>query len=156
MRYVGFWRRFAAQLIDQTIIFTVEIQLYIVVLLPLKLIFVPLENILSILGAMLFLVASLCYSPILIHVYGQTVGKKIMGIIVVNKDGKSPSIEMSLMREIIGKYILNQLSLGIGYLLIIFNKEKQGLHDKIAGTHVIYNDSKNTFNPNPEKQEVFN
>lgn len=34
-------------------------------------------------------------------------------------------------------YSISGLTLGIGYLMVAFTKQKQGLHDKIAGTYVI-------------------
>jgi uncharacterized RDD family membrane protein YckC len=40
------------------------------------------------------------------------------------------------LREIIGK-IVSSIILFIGYLMILWDGKKQGLHDKIAGTVVI-------------------
>ncbi|WP_318493340.1 RDD family protein [Photobacterium leiognathi] len=35
-------------------------------------------------------------------------------------------------------YIASNITLGIGYLFIVFRKDKQALHDLISGTRVIY------------------
>jgi uncharacterized RDD family membrane protein YckC len=40
-----------------------------------------------------------------------------------------------------GRYFakwLSALPLGLGYLMVSFDEEKQGLHDRIAGTLVLY------------------
>ncbi len=39
-------------------------------------------------------------------------------------------------REILGKFV-SSILLGIGYLMVAFDSQKQGLHDKIADTYVI-------------------
>lgn len=72
------------------------------------------------------------------HIYGKTLGKAVLGIKVVNKQGKNPEISEVLKREVLGK-ILSSLFLGIGYLWALFDKKNQALHDKIAKTYVIYN-----------------
>ncbi|MBI3485879.1 RDD family protein [Candidatus Daviesbacteria bacterium] len=68
---------------------------------------------------------------------GQTFGKRVMHLKVVDQRGKTPSMGTLFIREIIGKWV-SALILGIGYLMIIWDKKKQGLHDKIASTYVIY------------------
>ena len=42
----------------------------------------------------------------------------------------------AFLREVIGKFI-SSILLCIGYLMVAFDGQKQGLHDKIAGTYVI-------------------
>lgn len=67
---------------------------------------------------------------------GQTVGKKVMGIKVVDAQGKTPSAMTFFLREIVGKFI-SGLTLGIGYLMMLWDVRKQALHDKIASTFVV-------------------
>lgn len=67
---------------------------------------------------------------------GQTLGKKVMGVKVVNAEGKTPSMVTFFLREIIGKMV-SAIILMIGYLMILWDGRKQGLHDKIAGTFVV-------------------
>mgnify|MGYP000197082409 CR=1 FL=1 len=40
------------------------------------------------------------------------------------------------LREIVGKFV-SGIILGIGYIMAGFDRNKQGLHDRIAGTYVI-------------------
>ena len=65
-----------------------------------------------------------------------TIGKNIMGLIVVDENMERISFWRSL-----GRYIglnISVLILGIGFWMIPFTKNYQGLHDKIASTFVIY------------------
>lgn len=67
---------------------------------------------------------------------GQTLGKKAMGMKVVDAQGQKPSLMTFFLREIIGKFV-STIILFIGYLMILWDGKKQGLHDKIAGTYVV-------------------
>ncbi len=65
---------------------------------------------------------------------GQTIGMKLVKIRVVTTEGQPLS-----WARVIWRYIAFTLSLFsvIGMVWIIFDKEKQGLHDKLAKTYVI-------------------
>jgi predicted Zn finger-like uncharacterized protein len=67
---------------------------------------------------------------------GQTPGKMALRIQVVRADGTPMSYGRAFLREIIGKFV-SGIILGIGYLMVAFDRQKQGLHDRIAGTYVI-------------------
>lgn len=67
---------------------------------------------------------------------GVTLGKKAMGIRVVDSKGAKPTMMTLFLREIVGKFI-SAIILGIGYLMILWDGRKQGLHDKIAQTYVV-------------------
>jgi len=67
---------------------------------------------------------------------GQTVGKMAVGIKVVDKEGKTPTLGQAALREIVGKTI-SAIILYIGFLMIAWDKQKQGLHDKIAETYIV-------------------
>jgi uncharacterized RDD family membrane protein YckC len=67
---------------------------------------------------------------------GRTVGKWFMGLKVVGRDGRPPTIGRSLLR-LIG-YGISALALWMGYLWIIIDDERQGWHDHLAKTYVIY------------------
>jgi uncharacterized RDD family membrane protein YckC len=63
-----------------------------------------------------------------------TLGKMAVGIKVGNENGE----RISFLRAV-GRYFATFLStilLFIGYLMVIWDERKQGLHDKIAGTCV--------------------
>lgn len=131
MQYVGFWRRFVAALLDGIILSVLG----------------------GILGALLggesvsftaggfstnwmYIVLSILYSVGYQGYAGQTLGKKVMGIKVVDEKGQKPSYFTFFLREIIGKFV-SAIILFIGYLMVIWDSKKQGLHDKIASTYVV-------------------
>ncbi len=69
--------------------------------------------------------------------YGKTPGKKIMGIEIISTCGDKITLAQTIKREFLGK-ILSGMLLGAGFFMVIFSKNKQGLHDKIAKTLVVY------------------
>ena len=65
-----------------------------------------------------------------------TLGKKALGLVVTDLNGG----RISLGRAI-GRYFakfLSALILCIGYIMVGFTERKQGLHDMLAGTLVMY------------------
>jgi len=71
------------------------------------------------------------------YFYGKTIGKKFFGLEVVDaKTGRHLSLWKSFVREVLGKFI-SSLFLGIGYVWILFDKKRQGWHDKFASDVVI-------------------
>jgi uncharacterized RDD family membrane protein YckC len=66
---------------------------------------------------------------------GQTPGKMILDIRVVKTDGSALTNSNALVRYL--GYLLNSVLLGIGWLWAFFDKDRQGLHDKLAGTYVV-------------------
>jgi len=67
---------------------------------------------------------------------GQTLGKMLIGIKVVQINDEPLSYGTALLRYI-GRTV-NAFTLFIGYIIVVFNRKKRGLHDFIAGTKVIY------------------
>jgi uncharacterized RDD family membrane protein YckC len=65
-----------------------------------------------------------------------TFGKRLMGIYVGNPDGSKLSPKKSLARALAS--MLTSATLGLGFLLIIFTKEKTALHDFICQTRVFH------------------
>jgi len=68
---------------------------------------------------------------------GQTLGKKALGIRVYDfrQGASSIGYGRGFLRQI-GKY-LSAIPLGLGYLWMLWDKEKQCWQDKIAGTVVV-------------------
>lgn len=63
-----------------------------------------------------------------------TLGKMAVGIKVGDENGNRISVLNALGRYL--ATILSTLVLLIGYLMVIWDDKKQGLHDKLAGTYV--------------------
>lgn len=59
-----------------------------------------------------------------------------VGIRIVTMDGDQPGWGKALLREIIGKTVASALML-FGFVWIILDPQREGWHDKIAGTVVV-------------------
>jgi uncharacterized RDD family membrane protein YckC len=68
---------------------------------------------------------------------GQTPGKRILGLKVIGLNGETDGIgyRAAVLRYL--GYMVSAIVFFLGYLWIIGDPEKQGWHDKIAGTHVV-------------------
>jgi uncharacterized RDD family membrane protein YckC len=75
------------------------------------------------------------YGAVLWKVKGATIGGIIFGLKVVRSDGKPMEWTTALVRALACFFSL--LVAGLGFFWIAFDKEKQGWHDKIAGTVVV-------------------
>jgi uncharacterized RDD family membrane protein YckC len=66
---------------------------------------------------------------------GTTIGGIVLRLRVVRLDGRSMDVGTALVR-VVGA-LLGALALGLGYFWAAWDPEKQGWHDKIAGTVVV-------------------
>ncbi len=142
VRYGGFWVRLAAHIIDG---FVVSVASMIIV--------IPLSIVLSIFAAMdetriaeyitqavtslISMALSWGYYIFMTHKYQATLGKMAIGARVVAEDGQQLTLGNVVMRETLGK-IASGIALLVGYFMIGFTAKKQGLHDMIAKSVVVY------------------
>ena len=68
---------------------------------------------------------------------GHSVGKLLTGLQIVRADGQPATFWNLLIRHLPG-YLLTALTLGLGFLFSVFNKQGRSLHDLLAGTVVVY------------------
>lgn len=78
----------------------------------------------------------LIYFTLSTYFYGTTLGKKFFYLKVESIDARKISFARAFVREFLGK-ILSSLIFSLGFFWIIWDKEKQGWHDKLAKTYVI-------------------
>lgn len=67
-----------------------------------------------------------------------TFGKKALGLLIVHpsvKAGQGLGWSVAIIR-VLGQFV-SSILLGVGYLIIGFTSQKQGLHDMIANTRVV-------------------
>ena len=87
-------------------------------------------------GSFIHIVLTWLYNALLLSSNWQaTVGKRLMNIKITDMQGQRISFSRAILR-----YFASWLSLiilFIGYLMMLFNSQKQTLHDKIAGTLAI-------------------
>lgn len=134
----GFWIRVVARAVDFFITATM------VTVLTLLLLFFASDLISSEQGQaalsliiVIFIVTTIViYDVFFLGYCGQTPGKMAVRIKVIRTDGVDLSYGRAFFREVIGKYV-SRFLLFAGYLMVAFDGQKQGLHDKIADTYVI-------------------
>ena len=87
---------------------------------------------------LLFCVISAVHGVILTIWRGQTVGKMVLKIQVVDANGNLPPWHKSLIRELLrGVILLALLPLGLLYFWVLFDPRKRGPHDLVSGSFVV-------------------
>lgn len=80
-------------------------------------------------------IVSLLYVVLFLATRGQTPGKQLLGLIVIDAYGERPSLLKTLLRTV--GYAVSVLPFSRGFLWIGFDREKRALHDWLAGTYVV-------------------
>ncbi len=76
------------------------------------------------------------YHTVLVGGCGQTLGKMLLGVAVVRRDGAPAGYGRALLRCLGGGLCV--LTLGLGRLPMLFTRERRGLSDLVAGTRPIH------------------
>jgi uncharacterized RDD family membrane protein YckC len=85
--------------------------------------------------SLLNLVVSAAYFIGLIGSSGMTLGGRLLGVRVVDRDGQQPSYGTAAIRWV--GSIISGIILFIGYIMAFWDSKKQTLHDKMAGSYVV-------------------
>jgi uncharacterized RDD family membrane protein YckC len=135
-KFAGFWIRVWAYILDYLVI------LFLLVLIGLivHLIFPGTDpESVEVLEAILVLsVMWIYFTGLPASSWQATVGKKVAGIKIVDKNGNRISFARATGRFL--ATFLSVLIFSIGYLMVGLTRRKQGLHDMLAGTYVIWAD----------------
>ncbi|PLR77811.1 RDD family protein [Bacillus sp. V3-13] len=132
--FAGFWMRFWAYLLDLIVVGSID-----------RLIMNPIFRVLDIplhdagIFAPITIATAItfyAYFVLMTKFFGQTLGKMVFGLKVVDLDGSSLSWGTVLFREWIGRFISSTIV--VGYVIVAFLPKKQGLHDLFADTTVIH------------------
>jgi len=142
VRPAGFWIRVVAAIIDTAVILVAQAVLYAVA----SIVFggrssIAIRGAAQVFGAMLIAV----YSVLCHWRWGQTLGKMAVDIRVVTcrpmptspgwlTDGGPLTLGCAALRQLAS--LLSSATLGVGYLMAGFRRDKRALHDLIAGTRV--------------------
>lgn len=86
--------------------------------------------------AAVLIVLYLLYFTLFTGLRGQTPGKMLVGIRVVDAAGAIPGLRRAFMREVVGKF-LSSTAFYVGFLWPIWDAQRQAWHDKIAETWVV-------------------
>lgn len=147
-RYAGFFSRAAAFAIDQAIILGLAFAITVMVDYFINLIFgyrwlddlntwgmngVVIATLLS--SAGITLVISIFYNISFWMLSGQTPGKRVLGLRVVRADGQRLRLSNAIWRQV--GYWLSMIFY-LGFIWILFDNKRQGFHDKLSRTIVVY------------------
>jgi len=145
--YGGFWRRMMAFFIDKIILFVTSVFILFVGMLTLSLGFLSdysellperlLEVSMTFMLLYFLIIAfiSMFYFTYFHGTTGQTFGKMILGLQVVQSTGEKMTLGIGFLRWV--GYLISGMVFYLGFIWIAFDRKKQGWHDKIAGTIVI-------------------
>ncbi len=81
------------------------------------------------------LILSLVYFTYFHASTGQTIGKKFLKIKVIQTSGEPLNYKIAFIRW--AGYLISEFAIFLGFIWVVFDKNKQGWHDKIAGTYVV-------------------
>lgn len=132
----GFWIRVVATLLDATIVFVLQFVLGLLLALAGFAAGNGGTEEVSVLVMLFGYALSFAYYIIFTGHCGQTPGKMALRIKVIHTDGSEIGYGKAAFREVVAKFI-SGIILGIGYLMVAFDDQKQGLHDRMADTYVI-------------------
>ncbi|OFZ98410.1 MAG: branched-chain amino acid aminotransferase I [Betaproteobacteria bacterium RIFCSPLOWO2_02_67_12] len=137
--YVGFWKRVAASLIDTLILLIVIVPLLLAVYGTGYLARAQ-ESGLAGFWDFVIQVVLPAVAVILFWKYrGATPGKMAISARIVDaRSGAAPSTGQLVGRYF--AYLVSALPLGLGFFWIGIDRRKQGFHDKLANTVVVYDD----------------
>jgi len=143
--YAGFWIRFLAYIIDGIVLSIFYVPIFFLFFAP-PAGFAAISNDMDALLAfysgltgywlILILIQVLYFAGMQSSKYQATLGKMAIGVIVIDENGNRIT-----MGKGIGRFfakILSGLIMYIGFIMAGFDSRKQALHDKLAGTYVIY------------------
>lgn len=135
--YAGFWIRVGAALIDTVLLLMVTMPLLFAIY---GWDYWDLEETGLVAGPADFLISWVApaVGAIAFWVYRQaTPGKMMLGLRVIDaRSGASLRVSQAILRYL--GYYLATIPLGIGIIWVALDERKQGWHDKMAGTLVVY------------------
>lgn len=150
LRYSGFWVRGAAHIIDGLVLTIISM----IIIMPLGFLIgftsaMSESKFMEFMGQVIMTIIgfaiSWAYYIFMTHKFQATLGKMAVGAKVLDANGQRLSLGKIVLRETIGKFVSGMI-MGIGYLMVAFTSKKQGLHDMMAGSVVVYKDAQKGAN----------
>jgi uncharacterized RDD family membrane protein YckC len=90
---------------------------------------------LALMWLLLFAMMTLLYLALFTALGGETPGKGLLGLRVIDRWGQTPSAGRSVVRATLA---LGSAAFALtGFFLVLFDRRRQALHDKLAGTFVV-------------------
>jgi uncharacterized RDD family membrane protein YckC len=138
LKYVGFWARLGATLIDTLLLLAITTPILLAVydvdeLMQPGLVRGPVDFLVS-------WVAPVVATLVFWRYRSATPGKMVIGAVIADAEtGRAPTMNRLLIRYV--GYIASILPFCLGFVWIAFDARKQSFHDKLASTVVVYRDS---------------
>jgi uncharacterized RDD family membrane protein YckC len=110
----GFWIRLLASFLDFILVFVAAMMIHV---------------------GSLFLLLFAAYCVLLWALRGTTIGGIICGLKVVRLDDRKVDWSVAIVRALAG--FLSLAVIGLGFIWVAFDDERQSWHDKIAGTTIV-------------------
>jgi uncharacterized RDD family membrane protein YckC len=126
-RYAGFWFRLFANMLDGTVFFPINFILSFISIIWLEM---P-KEVVFIKYTLFSILYWLYFSLMESSGYRATLGKRALGIVVTDYEGKKISFSKASARY--WAKLLSIVTLGIGYIMAGFTRRKQALHDIVTG-----------------------
>jgi uncharacterized RDD family membrane protein YckC len=144
--YGGFWRRFAALLVDSTVVFYMVSPLFYLILIAFLVpafkpgldrpaVPPPAIAMLPLFVFLVFLIAPLFYNVYFTAKGGSTPGKMLLGLRIVTASGGPIGSGRAIGR--LFARALSSVIFYIGDIMAAFDSQKRALHDRICDTRVI-------------------
>lgn len=147
--YVGFWPRVGARIIDSIVTSIGAYAFMFIAAIPFgvagfagSLIGTTSDEVGAGLTAVYFVIMMvgsfgipMAYETWMVGKFGATLGKKLIGAKVIRSDGS----KLTYMRAF-GRYwgiMLSGIILYIGYIMVAFDPERRGLHDRLCDTLIV-------------------
>lgn len=137
-RYAGFWMRFWAYIIDFIVIGSLNRILINPILIALE---IPTTDpFIFSWNVILTTIVFYAYFILLTKYFGQTLGKMILGIRVIEENKSSLSWLTIIFRELVGRFISTVFFLAyiVSAFTTAFTERKKALHDIFADTYVVH------------------
>lgn len=139
VKYAGFWIRFVAAMVDGIILSIATNLFTVLIVLALGLSNIDNPAVMIFTGIISF-IAPFVYHILMVYKNeGSTLGKMMVGIKVISSSPEQLSLGNIILRETVGK-LISTIIFCAGYIMAAFTEKKQGLHDMIAKTVVVYKD----------------
>jgi uncharacterized RDD family membrane protein YckC len=137
LRYVGLATRVVSFLVDAALITFVDVVVGVAAALILSVLHIPheLRTILTVIGAVAFVLGSILYFVIFWSTTGQTPGARILQIRVVSAGGARVKPRWAVARCV--GVVLAALPLFAGFVPILFDSRRRGFQDWLARTAVV-------------------
>ncbi len=86
-------------------------------------------------GSLLAILIGAIYNGLLIGIWGTTLGKRILNVYVLDRNGQIIGVPLGIGRAL--ATTLSSIILYVGYMLVLFRRDNRALHDLLVGTYPI-------------------